>query len=219
MAYSKAMNVTTATCGGGSVTPPTTTGAGIDRKANYTITSTNAGSSSLNTQIALATGVQVSRDCKSVVLTWATLVPAGTYTLTVSSATDQSGNALSLNPSNIPVTVTDSTSPTITSVTRNSTTVLTIVYSEAMKGGGAGVTGSAGNVQHYVVNNSANGYGNAGVCTSGTADITASTDAVTWTITCSAGGLWGSSTGTIQVQDVQDLAGRTIAPNPRTGSF
>lgn len=212
--YSKAMKSLLA-CGA-SGAAGSSSGAEIDRRGDYSITTAGTDGTTFNSAVAASTTAAISSDCRSVTFTWAATVPAGSYTLQVQSPQDQSNNVLSPNPTNFfNLQVVDSTRPTITGATRVSATQLRVTYSEAMKGG-AGAANSAGNPNSYKIDNGS--YGS--LCASGgTQLITADSTQTQWTITCTgANGVWGSS-GTVTVQQVQDLAGNLITPDPRPTAF
>ncbi len=190
------------------------TNAGL--AANY-----SSPNSAFQTQLGTMTCASVAGDSRGVVFNFPGTLASGTYELDISNVKDPFGNNISPNPTIINVTVSDTTKPTLNSAARASTTKLDLVYSEQMKGGTTDAN-SAGNTANYSINGGS--FGN--LCSVGspsiTADAVAGNGTQTWHIECTgtgAAGQWGTASGTVTVKDVQDLAGNTIDPNPRTVTF
>ncbi|HEV2009634.1 MAG TPA: hypothetical protein VGS17_01220, partial [Candidatus Limnocylindria bacterium] len=204
MLHQATSGATAASCSG--------SGAQIDNRSNYTslLTSDNVTISNLGTAINAATTCFVSADESSVTIAWdpANAVPPATYRLTVTGVNDKASNVINPNPTDTNVTFTDTTPPTITSLTWGGASSFTVIYSEAVLGGLTDPN-SAGNPANYAVN--ALAYGN--LC-SGTTTMTASNSGKTWTLSCSGSGTWGAqNTNTLHVHNVQDRSGNVINPN------
>ncbi len=200
---------------------------------------TNAGvasnyaspNSAFQTQLSSMTCSGAAGDAKGVIFNFSGTLQTGTYELDISSVKDPFGNLISPNPTIINVVVSDTAKPTLLGAgntgTGTATTVnaMTIKFSKQMKGGSTD-TNSAGNAANYSIDGQAFGS----LCSTGSPSIAASAVAgdgtQTWTIDCGGGnkGQWAptgvfSGTHTVTVQNVQDLSGNFIDPNPSTATF
>jgi hypothetical protein len=146
-------------------------------------------------------------------LTASAAIPGGAYTLTAGAGVvnDLSPQANASAAGSIPMSVTDTTRPTVVSMTPNTTATcagtacrtITITYSEKMATSGAG---SVIDLSHYTLNGSA---------MSGTASVDATGTIVTITLTSTP----PVGANQVAITGVTDTSGNLINPNPTLQNF
>lgn len=142
----------------------------------------------------------------------ASAIAGGPYTLTVAAAlvTDQAGTANANAAGSIPMSVTDTTRPTVAGAAAgtdcqagNPCKTFTFTYSEKMATSGSG---SVIGISHYTLN---------GAAVSGTAAVDGAGTTVTITLTSNA----PAGDNQFAVTGVTDAAGNLITPNPTLVNF
>ncbi len=196
--------------------------------ANYA--SPNSQFQSKLTSMTSGSGCVLSGDDTGIAFTFTGTLQTGTYELDIANVTDPFGNLISPNPTIIAnLTVVDVTKPKLLGAgltgagTATTASSLSVKYTKQMKGGATDAN-SAGNPSNYSIDGSAFGQ----LCSTGSPTISAGTIAgdgsQVWTITCSGNGQWApsgtfSGTHSVTAQNLQDLSGNTIDPNPSTATF
>ncbi len=207
--------------------------------ANYKSTSGSpATNTALGTAIAGASGPALTStsDGTTVIFTFASNLPSGSYPLTILGDKDAAGNPITTGVKDpagntlITVTVTvtfqDTQPPTLlgaalgpgagSGVTCTTAQCFNVTYSEPVRA--SADANSADNGTNYSVNNGAFGS----LCASGSLVMTANSTGTNYTLNCSGGaGLWSTTPGSnvVQVRNVADIAGNVIFPNPSSRGF
>ncbi len=184
---------------------------------------------------ALTQVLNANGDGTTVIFTFASSLPSGSYPLTILGDKDAAGNPITTGIKDaagntmITVTVTvtfqDTQPPTLTAaalgpgagsgVTCTTAQCFNVTYSEPVRA--SADANSADNGTNYAVNNGAFGT----LCASGSLVITADPTGTNYTLSCSGAGVWSttSNSNVVQVRNVADVAGNVIFPNPSSKGF
>ena len=188
--------------GCGTSGQPSSTRGAIDATAQY-----STSDAALQESLQSATRATLNADCSTVTFIFGAAAPAGTFTITASTTVDQQGAGIDQSKADARFTIADDARPQVTSVA-SAADIIEVRFSEPMLqiGEGSGVS--------MLANYRLDG---APLSAAIVACVDAGCRAVR--ITLRSGMLVAGRSYELQIANVVDRAGKSIAPDPTTITF